>query len=475
MIYLQQLCKTISNTELNLLKEAGFKGLEAKVFAYILKQADSFTVAEAAAELGLSEVHFRKTHSSLLHKTYNILAPEGGLKLLQFLARRNVHNQVKHELGKLEKKLLAENNAAELERLFYNAAELFLNMDLSVYDIDYLNTIVEKYKLYGKNEAFYKQLIPELHVLFYQQSVFSRKYASTDQKRIDFFKSVPEKTAYFKKHLIGSGDNWAEFWFYNHLAHYYEQSDREDIEKRRESLILSIATIEKEAEIFPIEYKILSNLNLAMSYYDSSEYLAAEKIFNNIFQLYPEKLRGSIFYVDSFIQLLIAIGENKRAQEKLFYYYAYNADKPYVYEGNNFAPLSILGLTYLLDNDFEKGYKCVQRAQQLCVKSSFYYIESMIRILENSYFFLVGEYDTAEQLTTKNIKYHQYKKNGEEGDFFIGFHKLIPAFIKYKFENKLPNKNYEHLYRAWQEGEFRFLGVLLEKMKLQVGLKNWPK
>lgn len=472
MIYLQQLLNNVSPDELSTLKEMEQTGTETKVFDYILNQKDDFAVSEAAEQLELSKVHFRKTHSILLQKAYDILEPKGGLELLRLLARRNVHSQVKHELGKLEKQYLAENEHEKLKELFYNAVELFLNTNLSEFNIDFVNELAVKYKEYAKDEPYYKKLIPELLVMYYEQSIYSRKYASTDQVRIDFFKKVKERSKHFKEHLLNSNDPWAEFWYYNQTSHYYEQSSR-DIENIRKYMRKAIETIDKKPEIFPLQYKILTNLNLGMSYYDSSDFEEAEKIFTKIFDTYPENLRGSIFFVDAFIQLNIAIGKNEKAKELIFFYYNYDQEKPYEYSGKHFGPLSILGLVYFLEDQLDLGYKCVQTAQQICVKSSYYYIESMIRIFENSYFFLTGEYDLAEQLTSKNIKYHQYKKCGEEGDFFIGYHKLIKAFIKCKFDNKKPSKKFEAIYKGWQEAEFRFIGKLLEKMRNSSGLDNW--
>ncbi|MEX0812625.1 MAG: hypothetical protein WD048_10450 [Chitinophagales bacterium] len=473
MIYLQELLHALYSEELEKLKSLHLRGVEAKVFEYVKSQDTSFSVPEAANSLDISEAHFRKVHSKLLQKAYDKLVPEGEVKLLHFLSRRYLHNQVKHELFKLEKKLLESSDKNGLEHLFFNAVELFLNANLEIYDANFLKELRKKYTQYGKEQAEYKHVIIELQEYYNKVSYISRKYAVTDQKRIDFLKDIDQKLNYFEQQLLSVVDPLAHFWFYYFKVHYYENSGVRR-EKKQALLYKVIEVYDKNSHCFPEYFKINPTLNLALTYYDQSDFELAYKYFEKIFTQYPEWMKGAIFYVDIFIQLHIAMGKYAKAGELIYFYYRFDKQKPYKYNGKNFGALSILGLVYLLEENYETAYKCIQKAQQLCVKTNFYYLESMIRIFENAYFFLIDDFVVSEQLTAKNIKFHQYKKCGAEGDFFMGFHRLITAFSKYKFDHKIPNEKHKLFYKQWQSSEFAFIGQLLKKMKNEIDLKNWP-
>lgn len=456
-----------------LIRDLELKGVEKKVFDYTKSQKEDFSVADASNELQISEAHFRKAHSSVLQKTYKHLVPEQGIPLLRFLSRRQLHKQTYHELYKLEKKHLKAENTAELEKLFFNSVELFMNSDLSYFKPGFSTSLRNKYKTYGKDEPEYKHTILELQELYHEISVYSRKYALTDPNRIQFIKNIDKYSDYFKDKLLSTDIPEANFWYYYFMAHYSDNIEN-SLQQKLHYLEKAGEICDSNPGIFPEYYYINIKLNTALCYYDNSDFDHSYQVFNKVFEENPKWVKTSIFYMDIFVQLNIALGKFQAAKELLYLIYKFDQQKPWEYNGKNFGPLSILGLILLLQDEYEDAYKCIQKAQQLCVKTSFYYLESLIRILENSYFFLIGSYDIAEQLTSKNIKFHQYKKAGEEGEFFASFHKLIKEFSKYKYQDKLPASKYKTMYNKWMEAEFAFIGQLLKKMKTQAALNSWP-
>ncbi len=447
------------------LKDLKLTNKEQEVYDYVMNNllTTPQTFTEIADLLKTSEGSLRKTTSLLLDKILYQLEPNGGMDLYRTLANVYAHGLLRHEIKKEEKKLLASDNTTQLAELYYNTPELFLNGYVTVYDLDYFNDVIEKYKSLGAATAV-GVAVMEIQVLKMRVILAERGTTKESEEYIrlggEILKEIEKKSSLLEKGFDPVLAYWVDR-MKGEYAEHFGKTDKPAIHYWNKLLDI----YDKYREHFTIRYGLYPKLNIGLDHYDNSRQEEAFTIWNGLWEEQRENMMASIFFCDIFSQLCIALGKYELAEDVIFACYPFDREKPYATERKDYLPLASLSIIAIMKEDYDLAFQNLQSAIQKLEKSTFFILDVMLRIIENSYFFLTGDDEITVNLVTKNLKFYQYRTGGGETDLFKSFHQLTRSFLKMKYEDVKLSEEQEKFYQEWQQGEFAFLGILLTKMR----------
>ena len=91
---------------------------------------------------------------------------------------------------------------------------------------------------------------------------------------------------------------------------------------------------------------------------------------------------------------------------------------------------------YLSSGQVEKAHKYIQLGLSINEKSFYLPFEIQLRVLENCYFILLGDYGFAKQLSTRNQKYVRNQKNEALKLSYLKLFKLLATLTQQAEQNK---------------------------------------
>lgn len=466
MLYLQLLLNRLSTEEIEQLQKLKKTNTESKVFEYILekKQQELSKITAMAKDLEMSSAHFRKVSSTLLQKCYQELNHHSNI--IQYLCSKNLHLNAMHEIKKEEKRLLKSKNTEALSLLYYSTTKLFMNTDFSDYDDDFIHENIQKFETLCPNRPE-KLLIMKIQAAFMKINRIVAAPIPNEAERKKIQRQFEEEFQTFEHFLahriVPELQFEAKWWVLYFEAEYYYRVAL-DIEKCTALYLNMIELYEqnKHKNVFGNPHKINPSLRISLIQYRNSKFEEAFEQIHQLFEEFPDILRRNLFWVDMLVQLSITLEKFDFAKQLIFKYRPHDAQNPGTFYQINDDVAIYLANIELLNGHYEEAFGKIQEAKIGMDKSSFFWIDTQLRLLENTYFFITGKELIADDLVTKNLKFYNYHKEKKDIHLFKDFHRIIRFYIRNPFEQKELPSNLKTSFNQWQKGELAFLGKLLQ-------------
>src|SRR5438105_4722028 len=145
MRLLLNLIGSLTDEETARLARLKLRGKQKAMMDLVLKTrtTGSDPTPEDITTLDVSDSHLYEMTSVLLDKCEDVLAPEGGLSLLEFFAYKNLVLCFKQELKRQQKKIVPKTK--EAEEFYLTGFELLLRFSYNLTDLDLIKEYAQFY------------------------------------------------------------------------------------------------------------------------------------------------------------------------------------------------------------------------------------------------------------------------------------------------------------------------------------------
>lgn len=461
MNYLHDLINVLKESELELLRALELPQRQRNVLHTMLsfRHRELPQVPELLKALEMSSQHFYKVNSVLLDKCYEKFVPQRGAQLLSFLAVKDLYRHLYHEMRLQEKKLL-KTSPGEIAEFYQQCFELLQSQSVKNFNEDAIREFGAKYLAAKKDKTYGDELYIEARLLRSEIiSIGARAQNVEERERI--FKKVSALEERFKNvaHPL------ARYWLHHAWAQYYAAlHEGEDFAQHMLGHLLKALEIcEDSPEICKGGDRAFTVSKIAEAYYGESDFTKAFEMYDGLFKSGEIESQKRFYHTTKFVQICIILGEYARAQELLddqFGVYIASREKAMTTMGSiSYAKL------YLASGDLLKAKESIDLGFELNTKNYYVQYEIELRNLQNTYFFLKEEWELAEDLARRNLKFLTSKGFTMETSAYGYFYKMVLAFINMKLHKVKFPEVLEERYAQYQHSYFAVYGKLLKIMR----------
>jgi tetratricopeptide (TPR) repeat protein len=461
MNYLHDLINVLKDDELEQVRALQLPQRQRDVLHTMLsfRHRELPQVPELLKALDISSQHFYKVNSVLLDKCYELFVPERGEKLLAFLAVKDLYRHLFHEM-RLQEKALLKSSPESIAEFYRQCFELLQSQSVKNFNEEAIREFGVKYLSAKKNKTAGDELYIEARLLRSEMiSIGARAQNVEERQRI--FKKVSELDERFKN----VAHPMAEYWLHHAWAQYYAAlHEGEDFAHHMLGHLLKALEIcDTSPEICKGGERAFTVSKIAEAYYGESDFLKAFEMYDALFKSGEIESQKRFYHTTKFVQICIILGEYARAQELLddqFGVYIASRERAMTTMGSiSYAKL------YLASGDLLKAKEFIDLGFELNTKNYYVQYEIELRNLQNTYFFLKEDWELAEDLARRNLKFLTSKGFTMETSAYGFFYKMVLAFINTKIHNAKFPESLEPRFEQYQQSYFAVYGKLLKIMR----------
>jgi hypothetical protein len=432
---LHQLIGACTGAERQLLRNLSLRGKEKEVFDLVFGHAGEELPANDSitAAVKVSETHLYKINSVLTRKCYECLVPEGGMHLLEYLAKKNLYVQLHHEISVLEKQLKAAKDPS-LPAFYLSCFRLLIDAPFRYFDKKLSAAFGKKYLEAKKDRTLSDDLFVEL------QSFFAEVNRTAAQK--DHAKQsarLLNRLRRYEKELEGTGHHLACYYLYRSFCSYYNYYEKNNAQVLA-YLQKAMALRDKIRDCFPINVGQFLRLLYADALFQDGRTDTASGSYEEVFREgVDEGMYGYYYHCEQYVLTCIISGQLDKARtllEKIF-------DPVIDRKQDIYATRGALAYAklYITAGDYKKALGYINLGRSINEKTFYLPFDLQLRVLENLCFYFKGEYDFAHQLTLRNLKFLNSQKAESSLEDYKLLFRIISAFIKARESRKdLPER-----------------------------------
>lgn len=450
MKYIEEFIKKISAEDFNILIGQAFTKTEIDLILYYRNQAEDVSDENLATQLGIKPSTLKKIQSNLLFEAIRILSSDYIIDQTAYLSSVNCHRILIHVTSKKLSELKKEQNTEELIKLYTDIPYKLLGALITDYDIKKLNKFKKEFQIL-KPGLSYESVKLEilLYILEYMQ------YDSLSDEQIKWF-----ETDFHKIDTLGNPE--LEFWKNKLVGDYYHLVDGD---KYLELVKDNLELVNNNS--FDFSESLILNSKLQYCFYliNHNKFQETYDFYNQLTLEYPKILGTSkgLRYTDLISQVCIVLGRYEEARSFILNAYTIEEDEPGKFAEIYFGNTTVLAMLDILEGNFEKAHKKISVAKIGLKKQYFTFLDALLRLVEQAYYFKIKDYEFADSLYQKNIKFYQYHKiDGLEVIF--GGHKILSAYAKKDFNKKPLSAKCKEYQHELDQGDFAFIGHFIKNI-----------
>ncbi|HYF03793.1 MAG TPA: hypothetical protein VEC36_10485 [Patescibacteria group bacterium] len=461
MNYLHELINVLKDEELEKVHSLEIPQRQRDVLHTMLsfRHRELPGVPELLKALDMSSQHFYKVNSVLLDKCYEALVPQRGLQLLTFLTIKDLYRHLYHEVRMQEKKLLKGSSETDAE--FYRQCfELLQGQSVKNFNEKVIRDFGAKYLSVKKDKTLGDELYVEVLLLRSEiVTISARGQNEQEQQRILKILTGLEERFKNVAHPL------AQFWYHHALAQYYAAMHQDDdfAHHMLEHLLKALELCDGVPEMCKGGERAITVSKIAEAYYAESNFEKAFAMYDELFKSGEIELQKRFYHTTKFVQICIILGKYARAEELLddqFGLYIASREKAMTTMGSiSYAKL------YLASGNFLKAKEYIDLGFELNTKNYYVQYEIELRNLQNTYFFLKEEWELAEDLARRNLKFLTGKGFRLETSAYGYFYKMVLAFMNMRLHKAKFPQNLEKRFQQYQYSYFAVYGKLLKIMR----------
>lgn len=450
MKYIRELIKKIPKADYDLLQKHSFSKTEKELIAHYRNDKEENTDEFLAAKLLVKVSTLKKLQSNLLVDIIVVLASEDIFEQTNYLSSVNCHKLLIHTARKKIIKLQKENNIELLAKMYLDVPYKLLSSVLTDYNIKELKKFNKEFQQI-KPGVSYESV--KLEILLYILE-FMQLNTLTDKYKVWLEKSIQK--------IDTLGNPELEFWKNKLIGDYYELIDEE---KYFEIIKANMELVNQNAFDFNKTLIINSKLQYCFYLIHNNKFQETYDFYRQLELEYPETVGTgkSLRYNDMISQVCIVLGKYEEARKFILIGCPIEDEEPGKFAEIYFGNTTILAMLDILEGNLEKAYKKISAAKIGLKKQYFIFLDSLLRIVEQAYYFKIKDYDFVDSLHQKNIKFYKYHESVDL-EVLLSAHKIITAYVKQDFDKKQLSEKYEDYLKELSQAEFAFIGHFIKNL-----------
>lgn len=432
-------------------------GVEKKILTLIMNYRNKALpkVESICKDENITPSHFYKICSLLLDKSYNVLVPEKGYKLLEYLNQKDLYRHFTHELLLQEKSEDFEKNNPDLEKFYGNVFLLLQRVSAGDLDEELIDSYGKKYLSAIKNKN-------EGNEIFVRACFLNTKLnlLKVTKKGVESAHAINKELTYIEEKLINQNYPKASFYVNKAQSTYFHQTVGDPkmvIEYQQKNIHL----ISKNPTLFENDALVQAECRLAEMFYMDNRFQDAFDAYKKIFSTYKNELESDFYHHSRYAQLAIILEKYSIASELIeakFGVYIENKK-----QGPGTMGAILMSKLTLFTNQ-EQANKYIQLAKRLVNKNLFIQYEYEIRILENIYFALQDDAKSAAIMVKKSLKFMYSKGLTLKNSEMIYVLVLLDEILKPGFEIGNFGIRLDKKYKSLQNSYAVIYGKLITKV-----------
>jgi hypothetical protein len=441
---LHALFQTLAPQEISRLRSLRLIGKEREVFNLVMdsREGELPESDDLLEKLGITDSHYYKINSVLLRKSYQTLVPEEGAALLKYLKLKNLFHLLRHEILAQDKKLAARMTDEERKQFFLSAFHYFIDFPYKFYDKKLTDLFGQKYLSAIPNCPESDKAYVEYHKLFADVNRMAARKNPSKALGITI-----DELFNREDQLRSEGHSLALYYLYRAICSYYTYYEK-DNERVIRYLEKASGLKNEIAWFFPIDIGQFLDLLYADALFRANKISRANEIYTAAFSKgVDESMYGYYYHCEQYVLVSIIMDNFSQALEllnRIFLPCINNKLDIYATRG----AMCYVKL-YLSNGELKQASHYLGVAKSINEKTFYLPFDVQLRVLENIYFFLKGDYDFALQLANRNIKFLRSQEQEEVLGDYLMFWKMMVAFLNAIFkETEVPApiiKDYEYL------------------------------
>ncbi|MBK9479575.1 MAG: hypothetical protein IPP56_16045 [Bacteroidetes bacterium] len=425
MSWLYSLVDGLTEVEIESVQNLRLIGKEAELLeCYIAfsKNGEEPEITFLKNKLKISDTHVYKIQSVLVDKLLLHFAPMGKLDLLEWLRQKELYPLLKYEI----KSQLKKKNSTEY---YLETFRLLIDLPYKYYDEKLVTEAGKHYlkTLHPCKEADKKYV--QFHLLFAN----CNRFAASKNPAL-FFGYAENDLLKMESDLLQDKYYLALYYLYRTLCNYYKYYKKEaslSLHYLQKASLLE----EHIAPFFTTNIKQFLRLLYADALLGFSKVEEAFTLYTELFKEgIQESMYGYYYHCEQYAITAILLNKYKLAQK----FISARFDSCIEKKNDIYATRGVLAYAklYLSCGEVEKAHKYIQLGLSINEKSFYLPFEIQLRVLENCYFILLGDYTFAKQLSTRNLKYVRNQKNEALKLSYLNLFKLLTTIAQQAEQNK---------------------------------------
>jgi hypothetical protein len=432
MSQLHKFIDSLNAAELNALQQVRLIGKEKSVFdlTFSYRNKNFPEPDEICDQLEISPAHLYKINSVLLNKSYGVLVPAGGLRLLEYLKQKGQFILIRSEARTQEKQLLQLRTGKNiLEKFYLGLFHLFIDFPFRYYDKKLVDEYGKKYLESKVSRNKSDDLYVHYHKLF---ADVNRCAASRNPIRsfaTDFRSELQQENILKReKHYL------ALYYLHRAEASWYTLYEPNH-QKKLAALEKAIKLKDKIAWFFEIDIGGFLQLLYADALLTGNEPEKALEVYNEVFKKgLSENMFGYYYFCEQYALLKIINKEMDAAQKFLDTVFS-----SCIKQGLDiFASRGALAYAklFLAKKQFKDAVHYINTGYSINEKNYYLPFEVQLRLLETIAFAGKKEYDFALKLCRRNLKFAENPGEKKILEEYILFWTGLEELLKLRKKNK---------------------------------------
>lgn len=462
MLKFQRLLSVLNEADLNKIELSKFSPAEFKVYTYLFKRkkTDKITISLIAESLKLTEGTVRKTLVNLYDNLLDVFSDGNDLKKMAWMGRNYLHHDLKSFAKKYENRQRKENNLNALATFYENIIVYFMSSSYPDYDKKLMNQFIENHGLVFPFQKEMNCIMKAQHG--FRMLGVMRMHSENEKierSKREMFVTLKSE---LKETLLNSDDAISNWWYY-YFAADYELIINQDKEKALHFADRMIACCAKGKDNIKMTSSYLINANTVKIRiaYDDNNFELVYKVIKKLMLTFSDK-GGLYFWAEKLAEICIVTGRLDEAYDT--YLYSFNVDLDKNWEIDKFDIYAKLALIEILKEDYSAAHEKIFFAKNNISQSGLLSISSLIKVIENAYYFIIGETLFAQDLATNNLKFCNYHKEKNTLKDFKECFKVILFCCKHQHQPKPLNIELQDIVDKWNSGDLAFAGKLINIM-----------
>lgn len=452
MNYLFQFLSVLNHEEILKLKNIDLVGKEKKLLEVLIEYKNKNLPKDVILEkFQFSENHFYKTCSILLDKCYQYLFDNNVFATLKFLSKRDLYQNLKHEIFQQEKKFQNDLN------FYLLTFELSQRGSYKNHEEDVIQYLAQKIiELSFQKENLKKDIKYFVEV----RRIRSKIFELAALQKIEEASVLKVRLLELEPQLSSKENALSLFHLYHALYNYYNffESSAQNPEK---FLYKALKVSEAAKEYLELEDIIITQCKIAENLYYQSHFKQAYDSYYETMKQYPEIFLDDFYHLSKFVQLCLII-ENFHLSEEILQKYFLNYLQILHPTRGTMAALNYTKF-FLLQQDFKEANFTLQKARFLNDKNFYLPYEFEIRLLESTLVFLTEDFEFLVSNLKKQYKYFKNKGLKPKESNYVNYLRFLEKIAKMKKNKKNSlDKEFQTIYETFQKGSYAVYGKLMD-------------
>lgn len=448
MKYIKELVNKISEVQFEKLTNSAFTETELKLLHYYRTSDKEETEEKIAENLGLKCNTLNKLQSKLVNDILLFFNPTNEIvDKISFLAVNNCHRIMLHIGRKEINQLIKNKQQKELAFLYKTLVYKLLSSIIDIYDIKEVRHFANAYKKLEPTEVLeYNKLYMVVLILDLMQR------NELNEEEIIYFQNEIESLE------IGD-DVIALHWKNKFYMDFYGFIDSEKV---LECIKANYDLVTQNESLF--SENLIVNTKLMYCFYllEQQQFEELYAYYFEIYRQHPHEKKG-IRYVDLMAQLCIVLNKYDEARAFILESYPIENDDPGPFAEFFFGNTTILAMIDILQNKMEDAFRKISVAKIGLKKQYFIFLDSLLRLVEQAYFVKTKDFEMAEILHLKNLKFYQYHTLAGL-EIMESAHKILNAYAKQAVIKKPLSTKYQAYFEPLSKGDYAFIGHFIQKV-----------